>query len=118
MKKFSAILFVVFILLLYGCLELNSQYFFINKLNVSCKIPKDIFFDINKLDWQKQDENVFIGTTCEAFMKECSAEIEIFKSNQGALRHRIHYYGSPDDTYYLIYNDKKYDCIKKNIESQ
>ncbi|MEK6934707.1 MAG: hypothetical protein AABW46_02405 [Nanoarchaeota archaeon] len=118
-SRIKLFILILTILLISGCIpnigNNKGKYFFINSLNFSCNIPNNLINGVSNLKWIKQDNPKIIGSICEAIKKECTAEIIIFRSNDNYLSHRIQYMGSPDDYYYLIYNNKEYGCVQKNV---
>lgn len=94
---------------------ISDKYYFIDLLNISCSIPKNLIAEINKLEWIKVDSSTHRGSPCEAISPECTLEIYLFESDNNSLRHRIHYFGSPDNTYHLIYYNRNYRCFKEEV---
>ena len=87
-----------------------DQYYYLSSLNTSCNIPVDLIEIINSASWEKVDSYLLIGELCEAISLECTTEYPLFRFNNNSLIHRIHFMGSPDDTFHLEYKNKRYSC--------
>lgn len=121
-KKNITFLALILLVLISGCNTIKDekiitigQYYFLDSLNISCSVPENLIAEITKLEWAIADSSMYHGSFCEAITPECTSEIYLFESDSNSLRHRIHYFGSPDDIYYLIYHNRNYRCFKEEV---